>query len=69
MLSILCRLAGHSRSAKRAKFDYQAQSWQSNCQHCDQPMSRTGKGQWCLTSELEPEAAVSPGRAPLARHP
>lgn len=60
-MSILCRLLGHRRSVKLAKFDFEAQCWYSNCLHCHQPMVRIAHGEWQLDSEAsevkEPELA------------
>lgn len=44
MSSIVCRIFGHSRSAKRARFDYDAQRWRSVCRLCEAPMTKEEDG-------------------------
>jgi len=47
-LKIVCQIAGHRRSAKAARFDYDAQRWRSVCKHCGTPMARDGDGVWSI---------------------
>jgi len=48
-LKFVCTIAGHRRSAKQARFDYDAQRWRSVCKHCGLPMVRETGGVWSLT--------------------
>jgi len=47
-MQIVCRVAGHQRSSRRARFDFEAQRWTSVCKHCDGPMVRVGERNWQL---------------------
>ena len=54
-MSMICTMLGHRRSAKRAKFNFESQQWQSVCMQCRAPMIRVGEGEWQLPAEA-PEA-------------
>lgn len=54
-MRIICRIRGHKRSAERAQYDSE-NGWRSVCKHCDAPMARLGKGDWCLVSEVADQA-------------
>lgn len=60
-MSMMCKMRGHRRSAKQAKFNFETQQWQSVCVQCHEPMVRLAEGEWQLASELRqaPEAQLS----------
>jgi hypothetical protein len=55
-MKIVCTVSGHHRSARRASFDYDAQTWRSVCRHCGAPMLRSDDGAWRLAPDPQPEA-------------
>jgi hypothetical protein len=52
-MSMMCRILGHRRSAKQAKFNFESQRWQSVCVHCHEPMVRIAEGEWRLANEFQ----------------
>ena len=50
-MQIICRIAGHHRSSRRARIDYEAQRWISVCKHCDRPMIRIASGNWRMEQD------------------
>lgn len=51
-MSMVCRMLGHRRSAKHAKFDFESQRWESVCVQCRAPMIRIAEGEWRLANEV-----------------
>lgn len=49
----LCFMLGHHRSAKRAKFNFEAQRWESVCSNCGVQMIRIEHRQWRLKSAAD----------------
>jgi hypothetical protein len=51
-MSMMCRILGHRRSAKQAKFNFESQRWESVCVQCRKPMVRIAKREWRLANEV-----------------
>lgn len=51
-MRLLCSLFGHHRSVGRAKFNYDAQQWESACKHCGALMVRIERHKWRLRADL-----------------
>ena len=45
-MTLICRLIGHRRSRKRARF--LAGGWVSRCRFCDERLIRLGPKQWVI---------------------
>jgi hypothetical protein len=52
-MAFMCVLAGHRRSARRAKLNHETEGWESVCKSCGAPMLRIGEGDWRLKSDAE----------------
>lgn len=50
---MMCRMVGHRRSAKQAKFDFELQLWRSVCVQCREAIFRIPDGEWRLSDELQ----------------
>jgi len=57
-MDMLCRLLGHSRSARTARYDYGNQRWRSTCRLCGGEMERDVEGRWALAEQDQASAAT-----------
>ncbi|HEV2746835.1 MAG TPA: hypothetical protein VGW34_06005 [Allosphingosinicella sp.] len=55
-MRIICMVAGHWRSFKRARRDYD-RAWRSECRWCKVPMIRLGRKHW-VVEEREKNVAA-----------
>lgn len=62
-VKMLCNLTGHRRSARLARFDYDAQHWKSSCKRCGARMYRSSDREWLL-AEPSPSPQKSTPEAP-----
>lgn len=43
---LLCKLFGHKRSARKARFNSESMQWESLCKRCQEPLVRHEHGDW-----------------------
>jgi hypothetical protein len=45
-MSLMCKLFGHKRSARQARFNSDTLQWESLCKRCQEPLFRVEHGDW-----------------------
>lgn len=43
---VFCKLLGHKRSARKARFNTTTMQWESLCKRCREPLVRHEHGDW-----------------------
>ncbi|QIK79205.1 hypothetical protein G7077_10165 [Sphingomonas piscis] len=43
---LICKVFGHKRSARKARFNSDTMQWESVCKRCGEPLVRHQHGDW-----------------------